>query len=70
MTLRGDACSLPRYRVEPAAGAEFGDLSQYPAAVMVRVMCVGVALIDVVRLTDDQMLLSEGEAVLELVRRR
>ena len=70
VTLRGDACSLPRYHAEPAAGPEFGDLSQYPTAVMVRVMCVGVALIDVVRLTDDQMLLSEGEAVLELVRRR
>jgi uncharacterized protein YecT (DUF1311 family) len=70
VTLRGDACSLPRYHPEPAAGPEFGDLSQYPTAVMVRVVCVGVALIDVVRLTDDQMLLSEGEAVLELVRRR
>lgn len=70
VTLRGDACSLPRYHAEPAAGPEFGDLSQYPTAVMVRVMCVGVALIDVVRLTDDEMLLSEGEAVLELVRRR
>jgi len=70
VTLRGDACSLPRYHAEPAAGLEFGDLSQYPTAVMVRVMCVGVALIDLVRLTDDQMLLSEGEAVLELVRRR
>jgi uncharacterized protein YecT (DUF1311 family) len=70
VTLRGDACSLPRYHAEPAAGPEFGDLSQYPTAVMVRVVCVGVALIDLVRLTDDQMLLSEGEAVLELVRRR
>lgn len=70
VTLRGDACSLPRYRAEPAPGPEFGDLSQYPAAVMVRVVCVGVALIDLVRLTDDQVLLSEGEAVLELVRRR
>jgi uncharacterized protein YecT (DUF1311 family) len=70
VTLRGDACSLPRYHAEPAAGPEFGDLSQYPTAVMVRVVCVGVALIDVVRLTDDEMLLSEGEAVLELVRRR
>jgi hypothetical protein len=70
VTLRGDACSLPRYHAEPAADLEFGDLSQYPTAVMVRVMCVGVALIDLVRLTDDQMLLSEGEAVLELVRRR
>jgi uncharacterized protein YecT (DUF1311 family) len=70
VTLRGDACSLPRYHAEPAAGPEFGDLSQYPTAVMVRVVCVGVALIDLVRLTDDQILLSEGEAVLELVRRR
>lgn len=70
VTLRGDACSLPRYRAEPAAAPEFGDLSQYPTAVMVRVVCVGVALIDLVRLTDDQVLLSEGEAVLELVRRR
>lgn len=70
VTLAGDACSLPRYRAEPAPGPEFGDLSQYPAAVMVRVSCVGVALIDVVRLTEDQVLLSEGEAVLELVRRR
>lgn len=70
VTLRGDACSLPRYHAEPAAGPEFGDLSQYPTAVMVRVSCVGVALIDLVRLTDEQVLLSEGEAVLELVRRR
>jgi len=70
VTLRGDACSLPRYHAEPAPGPEFGDLSQYPTAVMVRVSCVGVALIDLVRLTDDQVLLSEGEAVLELERRR
>lgn len=70
VTLGGDACSLPRYRAEPAPGPEFGDLSQYPAAVMVRLWCVGVALIDLVRLTDDQVLLSEGEGVLELVRRR
>jgi hypothetical protein len=70
VTLRGDACSIPRYHAEPAPGPEFGDLSQYPTAVMVRVSCVGVALIDLVRLTDDLMLLSEGEAVLELVRRR
>ena len=70
VTLRGDACSLPRYRAEPAPGPEFGDLSQYPTAVMVRVSCVGIALIDLVRLTDDEVLLSEGEAVLELVRRR
>ena len=70
VTLRGDACSQPRYRAEPAAGPEFGDLSQYPTAVMVRVVCVGVALLDLVRLTDEQVLLSEGEVVLELVRRR
>jgi hypothetical protein len=69
-TLAGDACSFPRYHAEPAPSPEFGDLSQYPTAVMVRVSCVGVALLDLVRLTDDQMLLSEGRAVLELERRR
>jgi len=68
-TLSGDSCSIPRYHAEPAPGPEFGDLSQYPTAVMVRVTCVGVALLDVVRLSDDQMLLSEGQAVLELQRR-
>lgn len=69
-TLAGDSCSFPHYHAEPAPGPEFGDLSQYPTAVMVRVSCVGVALLDLVRLTDDQVLLSEGEAVLELERRR
>lgn len=69
-TLSGDSCSLPRYHAEPAPGSEFGDLSQFPTAVMVRVSCVGVALLDLVRLTDDRMLLSEGEAVLDLERRR
>ncbi len=68
-TLAGDSCSIPRYHAEPAPGPEFGDLSQYPTAVMVRVTCVGIALLDVVRLGDDRMLLSEGEAVLELQRR-
>jgi uncharacterized protein len=70
VTLSGSACSFPRYHAEPQPGPEFGDLSQYPTAVMVRVSCVGVALLDLVRLTDDQVLLSEGEAVLELERRR
>ena len=68
-TLSGDSCSIPRYHAEPAPGPEFGDLSQYPTAVMVRVTCVGVALLDLVRLGDDQVLLSEGGAVLELQRR-
>ncbi len=68
-TLAGDSCSIPRYHAEPAPGPEFGDLSQYPTAVMVRVTCVGVALLDLVRLSDDQILLSEGKAVLELQRR-
>lgn len=68
--LDGDSCSLPRYHAEPAPGPEFGDLSQFPAAVMVRVSCVGVALLDLVRLTEERVLLSEGEAVLELERRR
>lgn len=69
-TLSGAACSFPRYRAQPAPEPEFGDLSQYPTAVMVRVSCVGVALLDVVRLSDDQMLLAEGDAILELERRR
>lgn len=68
--LDGDACSLPRFHAEPALGPEFGDLSQYPAAVMVRISCVGVALMDLVRLTGERVLLSEGEIVLELERRR
>ncbi|MGH6894428.1 MAG: lysozyme inhibitor LprI family protein [Dongiaceae bacterium] len=69
-TLGGAACSFPRYRAEPSAGPEFGDLSDYPAAVMVRVACVGIALLDVVRLTDEKILLGEGEVVFELERRR
>jgi hypothetical protein len=69
VTLGGAACSFPRYDAEPAPGAEFGDLSGYPAAVMVRVSCVGIALLDVVRLTDERILLGEGEVVFELERR-
>lgn len=69
-TLSGDSCSHPHYHAEPVPGPEFGDLSQYPTAVMVRVSCVGVALLDLVRLTDDRIMLSEGEAVLDLERRR
>jgi hypothetical protein len=38
--------------------------------VTVRLSCVGIALLDVVRLTDDKILIGEGEAVLELERRR
>jgi len=69
-TLGGTMCSFPRYRAEPAPGPEFGDLSDYPAAVMVRVTCVGIALLDVVRLTDEKILMGEGEVVFELERRR
>jgi uncharacterized protein len=69
-TLRGASCSFPRYSAEPASGPQFGDLSDYPTAVMVRLSCVGIALLDVVRLTDDRILIGEGEAVLELERRR
>ncbi len=69
-TLGGASCSFPRYSAEPAPGPEFGDLSDYPTAVMVRLSCVGIALLDVVRLTDDKILVGEGEAVLELERRR
>lgn len=69
-TLGGAACSFPRFRAEPAPGPEFGDLGDYPAAVMVRITCVGIALLDVVRLTDDKVLLGEGEVVFELERRR
>src|SRR5262245_55902607 len=65
-TLGGAACSFPRYHAEPSPGPEFGDLSEYPAAVMVRVTCVGIALLDVVRLTDDRVLLGEGGVVFEL----
>jgi uncharacterized protein len=66
----GAACSFPRYSAEPAPGPEFGDLSDYPTAVMVRVACVGIALLGVVRLTDDKILAGEGEVVFELERRR
>ena len=69
-TLGGASCSFPRYSAEPAPGPQFGDLSDYPAAVMVRVSCVGVALLDVVRLTDEKILIGEGDAVFELERRR
>jgi uncharacterized protein len=66
----GAACSFPHYNAEPAPGPEFGDLSDYPTAVMVRVTCVGIALLDVVRLTDEKILVGEGEVVFELGRRR
>ncbi len=66
----GATCSSPHYRAEPAPGPQFGDLTDYPAAVMVRITCVGIALFDVVRLTEDQILLGEGEVVFELERRR
>jgi uncharacterized protein len=69
-TLGGAACSFPRYGAEPAPGPEFGDLSDYPAAVMIRLSCVGIALLDVVRLTDEKILVGEGDAVYELERRR
>ncbi len=52
-TLAGASCSFPRYSAEPAPSPQFGDLSDYPAAVMVRLTCVGIALLDVVRLTDE-----------------
>ena len=69
-SLGGAACSAPRYSAEPAPGPEFGDLSDFPAAVMVRLSCVGIALLDVVRLTDETILIGEGGAVFELERRR
>ena len=69
-TLGGAVCSFPRYSAEPAPGPEFGDLGDYPAAVMVRLSCVGIALLDVVRLTDEKILVGEGGAVFELERRR
>jgi len=69
-TLGGASCSFPRYSAEPAPGPQFGDLSEYPAAVMVRLSCVGIALLDVVRLTDEKILIGEGDAVFELERRR
>ncbi|HEY1383095.1 MAG TPA: lysozyme inhibitor LprI family protein [Dongiaceae bacterium] len=65
----GAACSFPRYGAEPAPGPQFGDLGDYPTAVMVRVSCVGIALLDVVRLTDERILLGEGEVIFELERR-
>ncbi|HET6157779.1 MAG TPA: lysozyme inhibitor LprI family protein [Dongiaceae bacterium] len=68
-TPSGVACSYPRYNAEPSPGPEFGDLSDYPTAVMVRVSCVGIALLDVVRLTDEKILVGEGEVVFELERR-
>jgi uncharacterized protein YecT (DUF1311 family) len=69
-TLGGASCSFPRYSAEPAPGPQFGDLSDYPTAVTVRLSCVGIALLDVVRLTDEKILIGEGGAVFELERRR
>ncbi|HJR22491.1 MAG TPA: lysozyme inhibitor LprI family protein [Dongiaceae bacterium] len=69
-TLRGASCSFPRYSAEPAPGPLFGDLSDYPTAVTVRLSCVGIALLDVVRLTDEKILIGEGDAVFALERRR
>jgi len=69
VTLDGATCSFPRYSAEPAPAPRFGDLGDYPTAVMVRVSCVGIALLDVVRLTDEKILLGEGEVVFELERR-
>ena len=69
-TLGGASCSFPRYSAEPAPGPHFGDLSDYPTAVMVRLSCVGIALLDVVRLTDENILIGEGDTVFELERRR
>lgn len=69
-TLGGASCSFPRYSAEPAPGPQFGDLSDYPIAVTVRLSCVGIALLDVVRLTDEKILIGEGDAVFELERRR
>jgi uncharacterized protein YecT (DUF1311 family) len=69
-TLGGASCSFPRYSAEPAPGPQFGDLSDYPIAVAVRLSCVGIALLDVVRLTDEKILVGEGDAVFELERRR
>jgi uncharacterized protein YecT (DUF1311 family) len=69
-TLSGASCSFPRYGAEPAPGPLFDDLSDYPTAVTVRLSCVGIALLDVVRLTDEKILIGEGDAVFELERRR
>jgi uncharacterized protein YecT (DUF1311 family) len=68
--LGGASCSFPRYSAEPAPGAQFGDLSDYPTAVTVRLSCVGIALLDVVRLTDEKILIGEGDTVFALERRR
>jgi uncharacterized protein YecT (DUF1311 family) len=69
-TLGGAGCSFPRYSAEPAPGPQFGDLSDYPVAVMVRMSCVGIALLDAVRLTDEEILVGEGAVVFALERRR
>jgi uncharacterized protein len=69
-TLGGASCSFPRYSAEPAPGPQFGDLSDYPTAVTVRLSCVGIAMLEVVRLTDEKILVGEGDAVFELERRR
>ena len=69
-TLGSASCSFPRYSAEPAPGPQFGDLSDYPTAVTVRLSCVGIALLDVVRWTDEKILIGEGDAVFELERRR
>ncbi len=70
ITLGGASCSFPRYHAEPAPGPEFGDLDDHPTAVMVRLSCVGIALLDIVRLTDEKILVGEDDAVFELERRR
>ena len=69
-TLGGASCSFPRYSAEPAPGLQFGDLHDYPTAVTVRLFCVGIAMLEVVRLTDEKILVGEGDAVFELERRR
>ena len=69
-TLSGAGCSFPRYSAEPGPGPQFGDLSDYPTAVTVRLSCVGIAMLDVVRLTDEKILVGEGDTVFELERRR
>lgn len=69
-TLGGAGCSFPRYSAEPAPGVAFGDLSDYPTAVTVRLSCVGIALLEVVRLTDEKILIGEGDTVFALERRR
>jgi len=69
-TLGGASCSFPRYSAEPAPSLQFGDLSDYPTAVTVRLSCVGIALLEVVRLTDEKILVGEGDTVFELEHRR